>query len=201
MHNSNNGNNTQKINRRSLLISKPKSGEEFPVVVGSQKGREFEDVKAVNRSVNRAVVESYARPIRQRPTDSKNSKKMNEVDSMDGKKELQETLEQNESLIRVLKSEVLELKAELGKTESLNVELQSQNKKLSEDLAAAEAKITALNTRNQEVRITKPFIFIWFFQANFVYCDCPANFIASSFSYKLSNSGHNIVFRSFSLLT
>lgn len=100
----NNTSSSQKINRRSILSNRPKSGE--ACVVGSQNGREFEEVKPVNRSVNRAVVESYARPM-------KNSKKRSDIDLVDVKKGLEEKLDQKENLIRELQSELLELITEL----------------------------------------------------------------------------------------
>ncbi|CAK7327445.1 unnamed protein product [Dovyalis caffra] len=133
--------------RKSLVgNSKPKSGEQ---VVGSQKGRESEDVRVVDRSVNRPVNEQFARPRRQRPVlDSINASRRNEEESY--KKGLHEKLELTETLVKDLQSEALALKAELDKANSLNEELELQNKKLTEDLAAAEAKVSALNTRHQE---------------------------------------------------
>ncbi|KAK1351372.1 Protein CHUP1, chloroplastic [Heracleum sosnowskyi] len=130
-----------KMNRRSILSNRPKSGEEC--VAGSQNGKEFEEVKLVNRSVNRAVVESYARP-------AKNSKKRSDLDLEDVKKGLEEKLDQKENLIRELQSELLDLKAELGRSQSLNVELQSQNKKLSEDLALAQSKNNTVMTTTKK---------------------------------------------------
>ncbi|XP_074383101.1 INCREASED PETAL GROWTH ANISOTROPY 1-like protein 2 isoform X2 [Apium graveolens] len=137
----------QKINRRPILNSRPKSGE--ACVEGSQNGREFEEVKHVHRSVNRVVVESYARP-------KKNLKKRSDVDLVDVKKGLEEKLDQKENLIRELQSELLELKAELGRSQSLNVELQSQNKKLSEDLALAQANNTVLTTTKENLIAENP---------------------------------------------
>lgn len=143
-----NSSSSQKKDRRSILNNRPKSGE--VCVVGSQNSRELEEVKPVNRSVNRHVVEAYARPTR-------NSKKRSEIDLVDVKKELEEKLDQKDNLIRELQSEALELKAELGRSQSLNVELQSQNKKLSEDLDLAKAKNTVLSTTMKEVRLQSLF--------------------------------------------
>ncbi|XP_017218331.1 INCREASED PETAL GROWTH ANISOTROPY 1-like protein 1 isoform X1 [Daucus carota subsp. sativus] len=136
-----NGSSSQKMIRRSILNNRPKSGE--GCVSGSQGGREFEEIKVVHRSVSRGVVESYARP-------NKNTKKRSDIDMVDVKKVLEEKLDQKEILIRELQSEVLELKAELGRSQSLNAELQSRNKKLSDDLALAEAKNTDLTTTKEK---------------------------------------------------
>ncbi|XP_059636941.1 protein CHUP1, chloroplastic isoform X2 [Cornus florida] len=146
--------------RRSLVLSKPKSGDDVAVVgMGSQshKGRDLEDVKGVVRTGNRPVaVEQYARPRRQRPPMDASSKR-NE-DDLDGKKKkelLQEKIVPNDIVIKNLQSEVMELKAELEKMQSLNMELQSQNRKLSDNLVAAEAKIAALTLREQRVSISE----------------------------------------------
>ncbi|KAF2310357.1 hypothetical protein GH714_007969 [Hevea brasiliensis] len=128
--------------KRSLLLNKPKSGED---VIGSQKARDNEDVRVVARSVNRPVVEQFARPRRQRPVDSTATRNEQET-----KKELQERLELKEGLVKDLQSEVSALKVELDKAHSLNKELEWQKKKLALDLSAAEAKIAAFNTRDQE---------------------------------------------------
>ncbi|KAJ9181722.1 hypothetical protein P3X46_005788 [Hevea brasiliensis] len=128
--------------KRSLLLNKPKSGED---VIGSQKARDNEDVRVVARSVNRPVVEQFARPRRQRPVDSTATRNEQETT-----KELRERLELKESLVKDLQSEVSALKVELDKAHSLNKELEWQNKKLALDLSAAEAKIAAFNTRDQE---------------------------------------------------
>lgn len=139
--------------RRSLVLNKPKSGDD--VVVGSQRGRELEDGKIVGRSGNRpVVVEQFSRPRRRADPSSRR----NEEDPDEKKKELQQKLDLSQTSVRNLQSEVVALKAELDKAHSLNVELQSQNRKLSDDLAAAEAKIAALAIRDQ-VRINQcPFL-------------------------------------------
>lgn len=128
--------------RRSLGLTKPKSGEQ---PLGSQKGRELEEPKAVGRPGHRPAVEQFARPRRQRSVDP-SCKKID--DDPDGKKELQNKLEKSEILIKNLQSEVFNLKAELDKALGFNVQLQSLNKKLTDDLVAAEAKIAALSTRD-----------------------------------------------------
>ncbi|KAF3456432.1 hypothetical protein FNV43_RR01082 [Rhamnella rubrinervis] len=128
--------------RRSLALTKPKSGEQ---PLGSQKGREHEEPKVVGRPVHLPAVEQFSRPRRQRPVDP-SCKKLD--DDPYRKKELEDKLEKSETLIENLQSEVVYLKAELDKALGFNVELQSQNKKLTHDLAAAEAKIAALSTRD-----------------------------------------------------
>ncbi|XP_054806630.1 uncharacterized protein LOC129309218 isoform X2 [Prosopis cineraria] len=131
--------------KRALLLNKPKSGE---VVEGSQKARETEEAKVVmGRFVNRPAVEQFARP-RRRSGDF--SLRKNE-DDPSAKKEMQEKLDLSENLIRNLESEVVALKAELGRVKSLNVELESQNRQLTENLAAAEAKLVAVSTREKEI--------------------------------------------------
>uniref|UniRef100_A0A6N2MWG4 Protein CHUP1, chloroplastic n=1 Tax=Salix viminalis TaxID=40686 RepID=A0A6N2MWG4_SALVM len=127
--------------RKSLVgNNKPKSGELF---VGSQ------DVAVVGRFVNRPGSEQFARPRRLRPVlDPINASRRNEEESY--RKGLHEKLELSETLIKDLQSEVLALKVELDKANGLNQELELQNKKLTGDLAAAEAKVSALNTRQQE---------------------------------------------------
>lgn len=128
--------------RRSLGLTKPKSGEQ---PLGSQKGRELEEHKVVGRPGHRPAVEQFARPRQQRPVDL-SCKKLD--DDPDGKNELQDKLKKSETLIKNLQSEVFNLKAELDKALGFNVELQSQSKKLADDLAAAEAKIAALSNRD-----------------------------------------------------
>lgn len=128
--------------RRSLWLTKPKSGEQ---PVGSQKGRELEEPKVVGRPGHLPAVEQFVRLRRQRPVDP-SCKKLE--DDPDGNKELQDKLEKSETLIKNLQSEVFSLKAELDKALGSNVELQSQNKKLTNDLAAAEEKIATLSTRD-----------------------------------------------------
>ncbi|KAJ7955340.1 protein CHUP1, chloroplastic-like [Quillaja saponaria] len=131
--------------RRAFVLNKPKSGE---VVVGSQKGREIEEVKIVGHSVNRQTMEQFARP-RRRLVDT--SCRRNEDDPDGKKKELQEKLDFSENLIKNLQAEVLVLMAELDKSKNLNMELESQNRKLCEDFAAAEAKMLAFGSRPQEL--------------------------------------------------
>ncbi|XP_012084221.1 protein CHUP1, chloroplastic [Jatropha curcas] len=122
--------------KRSLMLNKQKSGEQL---LGSQNG-----VKVVARSVNRPVVEQFAKPRRLPQLDSSARRKE------EGDKELQERLQLNEILIKDLQSQVLALKAELDKAQSSNDELELQNKKLAQDLAAAEAKVAAFHIRDQE---------------------------------------------------
>ncbi|XP_061354711.1 protein INCREASED PETAL GROWTH ANISOTROPY 1 isoform X2 [Gastrolobium bilobum] len=122
--------------KRGLVLNNPKSNEE---VVGSQKGREFEEAKVVVTRPGRKVGDFGLR----RSEDDPDGKKK--------KKDLQEKLEVSENLIKNLQSEVLTLKAELDKVKSLNVELGSQNRKLSEDLAAAEAKTSAVGSSGKSI--------------------------------------------------
>ncbi|KAF8387605.1 hypothetical protein HHK36_026258 [Tetracentron sinense] len=135
-------NSSQKV-RRPLVLNKPKSAED---VVGSQKGREVEDVKFVGRFGNRAVVEQFARPRRRVDPVCKR----NEDDPDGKKKELQEKLEASENLVKDLQSEVSALKSQLEKVQSFKMELELQNRQFSEDLATANAKISALSSRDQE---------------------------------------------------
>ncbi|XP_043724551.1 protein CHUP1, chloroplastic [Telopea speciosissima] len=135
-------NNSQKV-RKSLGLNKLKSPED---VVGSQRGREGEDVKIMGRTGKRTVVEQFARPRRGMEPSSKRIE-----DDTDGKrKELQEKLHASENSVKDLQSEICTLKSQLEKLRSLNVELESQNRQFANDLAAAEAKISALESRQQE---------------------------------------------------
>ncbi|PIA60690.1 hypothetical protein AQUCO_00300302v1 [Aquilegia coerulea] len=134
--------------RRSLgLNNKPKSGED---VMGSQKGREIEEVKILGRSGNRPMVEQFSRLRRRQAvvvTDP--NCKRNEDESDREKKELLERVNSSEILVKSLQSEVLELKTQLDKLQILNVELESKNKQFVKDLAVAEAKISALSSQDQ----------------------------------------------------
>ncbi|GMY28048.1 protein CHUP1, chloroplastic [Fagus crenata] len=118
--------------RRPLLLTKPKP------VDHSQKGNQVMDFKAMTRTAtatgNRHVVEQFARPRHLRSSDPRNQ------DDPHGK---------SKDLIENLQSQLLALKAELDKAQSFNLDLLSQNKKLTEDLSAAQAKIAALNCRDQ----------------------------------------------------
>ncbi|XAR49762.1 hypothetical protein NMG60_11033063 [Bertholletia excelsa] len=157
-------NNNQRA-RRPLLGNRPKSGDDVPVVANpssssSQKAKLFvsDEVKAIRRLGSRPVVEQFSWPRRQRPVGQpishSASTKKNEGDrhhhlNEKETKELRQKLNQNETLITNLQSEVLELKAELDKARSFNVELQSRNHKLSEDLATAQSQIATLSTHDQ----------------------------------------------------
>ena len=128
--------------RRALILNKPKSAEG---AVGSHKD---DEVKVFGRSLNRPVVEQFARPRRQRIVDA-NPGKIEDGLMDKKKKEFEEKLMLSENLVKDLQSEVFALKAEFVKAQSLNAELEKQNKKLVEDLVAAEAKIASLSSREQ----------------------------------------------------
>ncbi|KAF9592905.1 hypothetical protein IFM89_018621 [Coptis chinensis] len=133
--------------KRSLGLNKAKSSED---VMGSQKGREIEEVKVLGRSVNpvsRHVVEQFARP-RRRAIDP-NCKRSEDGSDIE-KKELQEKLNASENLVKSLQSEVLELRGKLEMLHNLNVELESKNKRFVENLAIAEAKISSLSSHDQK---------------------------------------------------
>ncbi|KAL9407498.1 hypothetical protein AB3S75_046111 [Citrus x aurantiifolia] len=134
--------------RRALVLNKPKSAEG---AVGSHKD---DEVKVFGRSLNRPVVEQFARPRRQRIVDA-NPGKIEDGLMDKKKKEFEEKLMLSENLVKDLQSEVFALKAEFAKAQSLNVELEKQNKKLVEDLVAAEAKIASLSSREQREAVGK----------------------------------------------
>lgn len=128
--------------RRALVLNKPKSAEG---AVGSHK---VDEVKVFSRSLNRPIVEQFARPRRQR-IGYANSGKIEDGLMDKEKQELEEKLMLSENLVKDLQCEVLALKAEFVKAQNLNVELEKQNKKLVEDLVAAEAKIASLSSLEQ----------------------------------------------------
>ncbi|KAJ0033915.1 hypothetical protein Pint_24164 [Pistacia integerrima] len=129
--------------RRSLVLNRPKFSDD---ALGSQK---LDEVKVLGRSVNRPVVEQFARPRRPRSTDACSGKN-NEDGVVNGvKKELEEKVSLSENLVKDLRAEVVALKTELDKAQSLNAELEKQKNKLADDLVAAQAKIVALSSREQ----------------------------------------------------
>ncbi|ESW10567.1 hypothetical protein PHAVU_009G220500 [Phaseolus vulgaris] len=125
--------------KRGLVLNKAKPNEE---VVGTHRGREAVEPKAVPRFMRPHAVEQFASP-RSAVGDFAMKRDKEEPDGK-SKKELMEKLEVSESLIRNLQSEVLALKAELEKVKGLNVELESHNRKLTKDIAAAESKVMSL---------------------------------------------------------
>ena len=133
--------------KRGLVLNKAKPNEE---VVGTHRGREAVEAKAVSRFMRPHAVEQFARP-RSAVGDFAMKRDKEEPDGK-SKKELMEKLEVSESLIKNLQSEVLALKAELEKVKGLNVELESHNRKLSKDIAAAESKVISLGG-NEKVRV------------------------------------------------
>ncbi|XP_010500351.1 PREDICTED: protein CHUP1, chloroplastic-like [Camelina sativa] len=128
-----------KNNRRSILLKKSKSGEEeTTAVLAPQRAR----------SVNRpAVVEQFGCPRRPIYRKSEETVIATAAAAEDEKRkrmeELEEKLVVNESLIKDLQLQVLNLKTELDEALNSNVELELKNKKLSQDLASAEAKLSS----------------------------------------------------------
>lgn len=145
--------NNSKV-KRSLLLSRPKSGE---IATGSQKCKEPEEnkVPGPGRSAGRAVVEQFAR-LRRVRAGSGGSDERRKCE------ELQEKVEVSESVIRGLQCEVLALKEELERAQSLNEELQLRNTELIEGLALAEAKIKALASP-EHVRMFNFLLFVYLF--------------------------------------
>ncbi|XP_057433996.1 protein CHUP1, chloroplastic-like [Lotus japonicus] len=135
--------NNSRAKRGLVMMNKSKPNEE---VEGTQKCREVEEAKVAAQYASRHSVEQLARPKR---GVGDFVLKMNR-EEIHGKKELLEKLEVRESLIKNLQSEVLALKAELGKVKSLNVELDSHNRKLIQNLAAAEAKVATIGSCEKE---------------------------------------------------
>lgn len=134
-------------NRRSILLKRAKSGEEETAVLAPQRAR----------SVNRpAVVEQFGCPRRPISRKTEESVMATAVVAEDEKRkrmeELEEKLVVNESLIKDLQLQVLNLKTELEEARNSNAELELKNKKLSQDLASAEAKISSLSS-NDKVNI------------------------------------------------
>lgn len=136
-------------NRRSILLKRAKSGEEETAVLAPQRAR----------SVNRpAVVEQFGcprRPISRKTEESVMATAAAAVAEDEKRKrmeELEEKLVVNESLIKDLQLQVLNLKTELEEARNSNAELELKNKKLSQDLASAEAKISSLSS-NDKVNI------------------------------------------------
>ncbi|XP_010461641.1 PREDICTED: protein CHUP1, chloroplastic-like isoform X1 [Camelina sativa] len=131
-------NDPAKNNRRSILLKKAKSGEEeTTAVLAPQRAR----------SVNRpAVVEQFGcprRPISRKSEETVMATAAAEDEKRKRMEELEEKLVVNESLIKDLQLQVLNLKTELDEALNSNVELELKNKKLSQDLASAEAKISS----------------------------------------------------------
>ncbi|KAK6254285.1 hypothetical protein SCA6_015590 [Theobroma cacao] len=118
-----------KNSSKSLLLNKPKSGDQPQVVGSHHKGR---------------VVEQFARPRRLNANLTKKSEESRSAIEKNNIDELREKLSCSEALVKDLRTQVLGLKAELDGARSLNMELESLNRKLNEDLVAAEAKIAAL---------------------------------------------------------
>lgn len=134
-------------NRRSILLKRAKSGEEETAVLAPQRAR----------SVNRpAVVEQFGCPRRPISRKTEELVMATAVVAEDEKRkrmeELEEKLVVNESLIKDLQLQVLNLKTELEEARNSNAELELKNKKLSQDLASAEAKISSLSS-NDKVNI------------------------------------------------
>lgn len=133
-------------NRRSILLKKAKFGEEETAVLAPQRAR----------SVNRpAVVEQFGCPRRPISRKSEEMVMATAVEDEKRKKmeELEEKLVVNESLIKDLQLQVLNLKTELEEARNSNVELELKNRKLSQDLVSAEAKISSLSS-NDKVNIS-----------------------------------------------
>ncbi|EOA40393.1 hypothetical protein CARUB_v10009119mg [Capsella rubella] len=137
-------------NRRSILLRKAKSGdEETTAVLVPQRAR----------SVNRpAVVEQFGcprRPISRKIEETVMSTAEAAAEEDEKRKrmeELEEKLVVNESLIKDLQLQVLNLKTELEEARSSNVELELNNRKLSQDLASAEAKISSLSSNDKPAK-------------------------------------------------
>ncbi|OMO53382.1 hypothetical protein CCACVL1_28678 [Corchorus capsularis] len=111
---------------RSKSLHNPNSGDQL-----HQKGR---------------VVEQLARPRRLISTNLINKSQEKTGANID---ELTEKLNCSEALVKDLRTQMLDLKAELDGARSLNMELESINRKLNEDLTAAQAKLAALASRHQ----------------------------------------------------
>lgn len=125
------------------MLNRPKSSDD---ALRSQK---LDEAKVSGRSVNRPVVEQFARPRRPRITDSCSAKNSEDGVVNKVKKELEEKLSLSENLVKDLQAEVLALKTELDKAQSLNAELEKQKNKITGDLVAAQAKIAALSSPEQ----------------------------------------------------
>lgn len=145
---------------RASSTSKPKDSE---TAIGSNGNRvspplfpkPIANSKPIlgNKPKPKSGVEQFVRPTRRQQRlvtpDLKDS-------DLGGKKERKEEMaeknyqkkkeNENETLIKNLQSEVLELKAELDKAQRLNEELELRNRKLSEELVAAEAKLASTLT-------------------------------------------------------
>lgn len=128
-------------NRRSILLKRAKSGEEDTAVLAPQRGR----------SVNRpAVVEQFGCPRRQISRKSEETEMAAAAMAEDEKrKQLEAKLAVNESLIKDLQEQVLNLKTELEDARSSNAELELKNRKISQDLVSAEAKISSLSSNDK----------------------------------------------------
>ncbi|CAA7048139.1 unnamed protein product [Microthlaspi erraticum] len=133
-------------NRRSIMLKRAKSGEEETAILAPQRAR----------SVNRpAVVEQFGCPRRQISRKSEETAIAATAAEDEKRKqleELEEKLAVNESLIKDLQSQVLNLKTELEEARSSNVELELKNVKLSQDLVSAEAKISSLSSNDKRAK-------------------------------------------------
>jgi len=129
--------------RRSILLKRAKSGEEEMAVLAPQRAR----------SVNRpAVVEQFGcprRPISRKSEETVMATAAAEDEKRKRMEELEEKLVVNESLIKDLQLQVLNLKTELEEARNSNVELELNNRKLSQDLVSAEAKISSLSSNDK----------------------------------------------------
>uniref|UniRef100_A0A1J3CYK0 Protein CHUP1, chloroplastic n=1 Tax=Noccaea caerulescens TaxID=107243 RepID=A0A1J3CYK0_NOCCA len=134
-------------NRRSILLKRAKSGEEDTAVLAPQRAR----------SVNRpAVVEQFGCPRRQISRKSEETEMAAAAMAEDEKRkqleELEAKLAVNESLIKDLQEQVLNLKTELEDARSSNAELELKNRKISQDLVSAEAKISSLSSNDKPAK-------------------------------------------------
>lgn len=122
--------------RRAILPNKEKLGEE----------REAEEVKSVDRPRSRAT-EQYVRVRRYGEANRRSS---------EYEDDLQRRLSVSESMVKELQSEVSDLRLQLERLEGCNALLESHNKQLGRDLSSAEAKIQALEKRDQkQMQISK----------------------------------------------
>ncbi|AAD49768.2 F11A17.16 [Arabidopsis thaliana] len=132
--------------RRSILLKRAKSAEEEMAVLAPQRAR----------SVNRpAVVEQFGcprRPISRKSEETVMATAAAEDEKRKRMEELEEKLVVNESLIKDLQLQVLNLKTELEEARNSNVELELNNRKLSQDLVSAEAKISSLSSNDKPAK-------------------------------------------------
>ncbi|MQM13874.1 hypothetical protein Taro_046802 [Colocasia esculenta] len=133
--------------RRSIFQKRVSPAEDL----GSPNHREMEERRVSGRAGGRGV-EQYV-GLRRRGSDA--NCKGSEEDLEKKVRELQQSLEERECLVRELQGEASALKAMLENLQALNGELESQNKQLTEDLSTANSKISALEREKELVSVAK----------------------------------------------